>query len=116
MGEFSIKVNNTEKVINVKVTGYFSSEDGRASIEAYHAYTEGVYIPDFMLDIDCTDLEVSAPETLPHLAHCFELYKRDGFKKVIFRIHEDPVVKMQLTGLAKVTQLAGCEFIEVASN
>lgn len=111
MGSFSIHVNEEAKIMKVSVEGRFSPEDGMASIEAYHDNVAGIYIPDFIIDIDCTRLDITAPESLPHLGHCFELYKNDGFKKVILRVADNPIIKMQLKGVARITDLTRCEII-----
>ncbi|WP_223068959.1 hypothetical protein [Paenibacillus caui] len=112
MGKFNIQINKASKIMNISVEGNFSPADGKASIEAYYHSVADISIPEYTIDIDCTRLEFSAPDSLPHLGHCFELYKNGGFKKVIFRISENPILKMQLTGVARMTELTDCEIIE----
>ncbi|WP_138494156.1 hypothetical protein [Paenibacillus pinistramenti] len=112
MGSFNIQILKACKTMKIQVQGVFSPEDGKASIEDYHQYIADIHVPDYTLDLDCSQLEVSAPESLPHLGHCFELYKKDGFKKIIFRLSDNPILKMQLNSLARATDLTNCEFIE----
>jgi hypothetical protein len=116
MGRFNIRVLEASKTMTVKVEGIFSPEDGKASIEAYHQYVSEIHAPDYTLDLDCRKLGVSAPESLPHLSHCFELYKDDNFRNIIFRIEENPILKMQLASLARSAGLAHYEFVEVSPS
>ncbi|ANS73584.1 hypothetical protein AWM70_02480 [Paenibacillus yonginensis] len=116
MGSFSIELLKAAKTMKVRVEGVFSPEDGKASIEAYHRYISEIHVPDYVIDLDCRGLEVSAPESLPHLGHCFELYKKDGFKKIIFRISGNPILKMQLSSVARTSNLTNFEFIEMPAE
>ncbi|GGA37702.1 hypothetical protein [Paenibacillus physcomitrellae] len=116
MGSFSIELLKAAKTMKVQVEGIFSPEDGKASIEAYHRHIADIHVPDYVIDLDCSKLEVSAPESLPHLGHCFELYKNDGFKKIIFRISNNPILRMQLSSIARTTNLTNFEFIEMPAE
>lgn len=46
------------------------------------------------------------------LEGCFQLYKNDGFKKVILRIASNPILKLQLNRVARSVKLDNCEIIE----
>ncbi|MNV61571.1 hypothetical protein D3C71_1540830 [compost metagenome] len=63
--------------------------------------------------LDCTGLNVSSPDVLPMLEQCFILYKDSGFKKVIFTIKSNPILKMQLARVARSTKLENYEIREV---
>jgi len=112
MGSFNIRIDQAAKVFHAEVEGTFSPEDGMASIEAYGKAISTISVPEYEIDIDCTKLNVSAPETLPLLEGCFEMYKKDGFKKVTLRISKNPILKMQLGRVARGVKLDNYEIIE----
>ncbi|MEC0138112.1 hypothetical protein P4H94_14725 [Paenibacillus macerans] len=113
MGSFNIKIDQSAKVFHAEVEGTFSPEDGQASIEAYSKAISTISVPEYEIDIDCTKLNVSAPDSLPLLEGCFALYKKDGFKKVTLRIVKNPILKMQLSRVARTVKLDSYEIIEV---
>lgn len=113
MGSFNIQVDNANKVLKAKVEGTFSSEDGMKSVEAYQKSIANLTVPEYEIDIDCTELNVTAPDTLPILEACFQMYKNDGFKKVTLRLVKNPILKMQLSRVARTVQLTSYEIIEV---
>jgi len=49
---------------------------------------------------------------VPELESCYRLYKESGFQRVIFEIKKSPVLKMQLSRLARNTGLTDVEVIE----
>ncbi|MBB6734490.1 hypothetical protein [Cohnella zeiphila] len=113
MGSFNIELDHGSKILKAKVEGTFSTEDGMKSVEAYQKSIAGLNVPDYEIDIDCTQLNVSAPETIPILEACFNMYKNDGFKKVTLRLIKNPILKMQLARVARTVQLNSYEIIEV---
>lgn len=113
MGSFNIQVDDANKVFHAEVEGTFSPEDGMKSIEAYQSSIAKIFVPDYVIDIDCTKLNVSAPDALPILEGCFQLYKKDGFKRVTLKIAKNPILKMQLSRIARAVQLDNLEILEV---
>ncbi|MBW7474735.1 hypothetical protein K0T92_08250 [Paenibacillus oenotherae] len=112
MGSFNIQLDQAGKVMKVQVEGTFSTEDAMSSVEAYHKSTASISVPEYDIDIDCTKLNVSAPDTLPILEGCFQLYKKDGFKNIKLRIAKNPILKMQLNRIARSVQLTNYEVVE----
>jgi len=51
--------------MRAQVEGTLSTEDGTKSIEAYQKSIASISVPEYEIDIDCTKLNVTAPETLP---------------------------------------------------
>ncbi|REK64968.1 MULTISPECIES: hypothetical protein [Cohnella] len=113
MGSFNIELDQTNKVLKAQVEGTFSPEDGMRSVEAYQKSIASISVPEYEIDIDCTKLNVSAPDTLPILEGCFQMYKKDGFKKVTLRLAKNPILKMQLSRIARSVQLNNLEIVEV---
>lgn len=112
MGSFNIKVDKVNKVFYAEVEGTFAPEDGQASIVAYTQAVSDIVVPEYEIDIDCVNLNVSSPDSLPLLEGCFALYKKDGFKKVKLHIAKNPILKMQLARAARTVQLDSYEIIE----
>lgn len=112
MGSFNIKVDQGAKIFYAEVEGSFSPEDGVSAIDGYQKAVSAISAPEYVIDIDCTKLNVSAPEALPMLEGCFELYKKDGFNKVVLRIAQNPILKMQLSRVARTVKLDSFEIIE----
>jgi hypothetical protein len=113
MGSFNLNADQSSKVLNVQVEGTFSPEDGMASIEAYKKALSTISASEFDIDIDCTKLNVSNADAIPMLEGCFNLYKADGFKKVIFRMVKNPILKMQISRIARKVDLPNYEIVEV---
>ncbi|MBN2982507.1 hypothetical protein [Cohnella algarum] len=113
MGSFNIEMDHANKVMKAEVEGTFTPEDGMKSVEAYQQSISAISVPEYDIEIDCTKLNVSAPDALPILEGCFQMYKRDGFKKVTLRLAKNPILKMQLSRIARSVQLANWEIIEV---
>ncbi|MNP80855.1 hypothetical protein D3C76_1790610 [compost metagenome] len=63
--------------------------------------------------LDCTGLNVSTSDVLPMLEQCYLLYQQSGFKKVVFTITKSPILKMQLSRVARSTNLENYEIIEI---
>ncbi|AJS57378.1 hypothetical protein [Paenibacillus sp. IHBB 10380] len=112
MGSYTIHVDHINKVINCKVAGSFSAEDGTASIEAYQRTISSFTVSEYDIDIDCTKLRVTKPSLLPMLEGFFLMYKADGFKRIIFRVSNNRIVKMQLNRIALKAELTNLEIIE----
>lgn len=67
----------------------------------------------FDLKVDCTDMDIITQDMIPRLENSFREYKETGFKKVIFTIKKNPIIKMQLNRVARNTGLTNAEVVEV---
>lgn len=113
MGTFSFAPNSAAKTLNVVVEGTFSPEDAGRFIQDYNTILGGFDPKEYEIILDCRTLNVSSPDTLPMLEQCYILYKETGFKKVTFTIAKSPVLKMQLSRVARTTKLENYEIIEL---
>ncbi|MGN7455963.1 hypothetical protein ACTHPH_14230 [Paenibacillus pasadenensis] len=112
MGSFNINVDRTNQVFHAVVEGTFTPEEGMASVQAYQKEIATIAVPEYEIHIDCTELNVSSPSALPILEGCFQMYKQDGFKKVVLTLARNPILKMQLGRVARTVGLENCEIIE----
>lgn len=113
MGSFNIDIDRTNNIFKAKVEGTFSPEDGMESVKAYQTSLASITPSEYEIHIDCTELNVSSPSTLPILEGCFQMYKQDGFKKVVLTLAKNPILKMQLGRVARTVGLENCEINEV---
>ncbi|MEK4060861.1 MULTISPECIES: hypothetical protein [Paenibacillus] len=113
MGSFKFATNTKEHKLDVQVEGTMSEEDAGRFIQEYNQTVSKFDPAEYEIVLDCTALNVSSPDVLPMLEQCYILYQQSGFKKVVFTIAKSPVLKMQLSRVARSTKLANYEIIEV---
>ncbi|KAA8998768.1 hypothetical protein F4V43_16185 [Paenibacillus spiritus] len=113
MGTFNLNTDKNASTLNVKVGGTFSTEDAELFIADYNRAIGAFDPKQYEIILDCTELNVSSPDVLPMLEQCFILYKNSGFKNVVFTIKRNPILKMQLSRVARTTQLQHYEIREV---
>ncbi|MNI67107.1 hypothetical protein D3C73_1227180 [compost metagenome] len=113
MGSFKFATNTAESTLYVQVEGTMSEEDAGSFIKEYNQTVSKFDPTQYEIALDCTNLNVSSPDVLPMLEQCYLLYQQSGFKKVIFTIAKSPVLKMQLSRVARSTKLENYEIIEV---
>ncbi|MBY3623142.1 hypothetical protein HGO21_26915 [Acinetobacter sp. CUI P1] len=112
MGNFNFTSNAAAQKLNVQVEGSMSTEDAGRFIQEYNQIVSTFNPAQYEIILDCKTLNVSSPDTLPMLEQCYILYKESGFKKVTFIIAKSPVLKMQLSRVARSTKLENYEIIE----
>ncbi|KUP20619.1 hypothetical protein [Paenibacillus sp. DMB5] len=113
MGSFNFATNSAEAILNVQVEGTMSEEDAGRFIQEYNQTVSQFDPSRYDIVLDCTKLNVSTADVLPMLEQCYLLYQQSGFKKVIFTIAKSPILKMQLSRVARSTKLENYEIIEV---
>ncbi|ETT62709.1 hypothetical protein BSK66_18560 [Paenibacillus odorifer] len=112
MGNFNFATNAADQKLNVQVEGTMSPEDAERFINEYNQIISAFDPKQYEIILDCKTLNVSSKDTLPMLEQCYILYKQSGFKKVTFIIAKSPVLKMQLSRVARATKLENYEIIE----
>lgn len=113
MGSYNLAADTAAKRLDVKVEGTMSAEDAGGFIEQYNKVISTFDPSEYEIVLDCTTLNVSTSDVLPMLEQCYILYKQSGFHKVVFTIAKNPVLKMQLSRVARATKLDNYEIIEL---
>lgn len=113
MGNYNFNVNRATKKFDVKVEGSFSQTDALNFINDYNAHTGTINPAEYIIDLDCTELNVTGQDVIPMLEQCYKMYKESGFSNVIFKIKSNPILKMQLGRVARSTGLKEYEIVEV---
>lgn len=97
----NIQVNSIKKVVNVRVAGRISMEEAKAFINDYKVKTSAINPSAYTLEVDCSDMEVLTPDMTENLTGVMKMYKASGFKKVIYQVKSNPILKVQLTRLVR---------------
>ncbi|WP_151734445.1 hypothetical protein [Paenibacillus tengchongensis] len=112
MGKFVLNTDEIHKQIYIELEGIFSEEDGLLSMQSYQQLVNPLDPSEYELRIDCTKLNVTAPDVVPLLESCFIMFKNDGFTKVVLTLEYNPILKMQL---ARLGRKAGLENLVIQS-
>lgn len=113
MGNFNFSINQAKKVFDVTVAGSFNETDAVNFINQYKAKTATFKPTEYIIDLDCTELNVTTQDVVPMLEQCYKMYQESGFSKVTFKIKENTILKMQLNRVARSTHLQNFEIVEV---
>jgi len=113
MGNFNFSPSPENLTLKVMVEGAMTQEDAGRFIQEYNEHVSKFDPSKYEIALDCTGLNVSSPDVLPMLEQCYIMYKESGFKKVVFTIAKNPVLKMQLGRVARTTKLENYEIVEV---
>lgn len=101
MKKATIHVNEASKIVNMSVAGQMTMEDAKHFVEEYVAKIGPINGPDYDLFVDCTEMKLLSQELSDNLTEVMKMYKETGFKKVIYTIKENVVLKMQLARVAR---------------
>ncbi|ASV68686.1 hypothetical protein MKX67_17400 [Cytobacillus sp. FSL W7-1323] len=101
MKKATIHVNEASKIVNMSVAGQMTMEDAKLFVEEYVAKIGPINGPDYDLFVDCTEMKLLSQELSDNLTEVMKMYKETGFKKVIYTIKENVVLKMQLARVAR---------------
>jgi len=112
LGMYTLNINSVKKEVNLEVKGTFTPEKAKGFIDDYNRRVGVIKASDFVLRLDCRDLDLVTQEMVPELESCYRLYKESGFQRVIFEIKKSPVLKMQLSRLVRNAGLTNVEVIE----
>ncbi len=112
VGKFVLNTDEIHKQIYIELEGIFSEEDGLLSMQSYQQLVNPLDPSEYELRIDCTKLNVTAPDVVPLLESCFIMFKNDGFTKVVLTLEYNPILKMQL---ARLGRKAGLENLVIQS-
>lgn len=115
--KYEIKLDKATKILFAKAFGSFGPSDANDFVTEYNVNLKNVDAKDFQLKFDCTQLKVTGKDATlgvdmtNMLKACLEMYKKDGFKSIIFDCSKNLLMKLQLSRLAKQVGLANVEFI-----
>ena len=101
-GKYTMSVNRVKKSVDMMVSGTFTPEQANKFIADYNSKVSGINANEFVLNLDCRDLNLVPQDMVPSLEACFQLYNKTGFNKVVMGIKKgSPILKMQLSRLGR---------------
>jgi hypothetical protein len=109
--KFNLSLNRAGKIMNAMVQGFYKPEDANGFVADYSSMVHEIKPAEYELHFDCSNLKVTSQDMLPMLSACMEMYKKDGFKKIVFGCGSNPTLKMQIQRVARNAGLANFEVI-----
>ena len=113
-GRYTMNVNRVKKELNIMIEGNFSPEQAQRYVSDYNANVKSINPSEYVLRLDCRDLNVITPDLVDSLEACYILYKSSQFNKVIIEIKQVAILKMQLNRIARKVEL-NCDIVEVSA-
>ena len=104
--KYELKLDQTKKILFAKALGSFGPTDANNFVDDYNKILKSVTTKEFELKFDCKELKVSGKDAksgvdmTTMLKACLEMYKKDGFKNIVFDCGS-LVLKMQVRRLVK---------------
>jgi hypothetical protein len=109
--KFSLMLNKAEKILNAETHGLFKPEDAAAFVADYTHIVGQINPAEYTLHFDSAQLKVSTQDMIPLLSACFKMYKKDGYKKIIFDCGTSATLKMQIRRVGTMVGLENYEIV-----
>lgn len=113
MTKTSIVVNQGKRLVNMTVAGQMTMEDAQKFINEYKSKIGPLNGPDYVLEVDCTEMKILTPEMSEDLLGVMKMYKETGFNKIKYTIKNNQILKMQLSRISRNAGLAQSEVVEI---
>ena len=108
---YKITKNVLAKKIEIMAGEKVTVEEAERFAAEFQRTAASVDAASFELHVDCTSMKVVNPTLGEKLTGAMQMYRQAGFKKVVFLIQNDPVLKMQLSRIARTAGLTNAEVI-----
>lgn len=111
MKKYEFKKDILGKKLNVKLRGQFNTQEGMEYISEYNKQVDSLLKKeDYSLNIDCSEMKVTASDTTDALEYCFKLYKSAGFKNITFITKGNPTKTIMNMQFRRLGRNAGLNF------
>ncbi|GAA0455710.1 hypothetical protein [Alkalibacillus silvisoli] len=100
-GGYNFSIDQGSKTVNLEVNGQYDPEKQAQFVQDYNNIIKQVNPVEYTLFADCSSMGVTSQEYIDRLGGALGLYKESGFSKVVMDVGNQPVVKMQLSRVAK---------------
>jgi hypothetical protein len=113
--KFMLKLDKAKKILFAEVAGSFGPDDANDFVQDYTAILNTIKASEYELLFNCENLKVSGKDVKSGvdmtnmLKGCIEMYKKDGFKKVMYDCKKNIIVKMQISRLSREVGLPNFE-------
>lgn len=108
---YKITKNISAKKVEVTVGEQMSIPEAQRFATEFQHTAASVDASNFELDVDCTGMKVLNQEMAEALEAAMGLYLQAGFKKVIFVVQNNTILKMQLSRIARKAGLTNADVI-----
>lgn len=106
-----MKLKPLTKELEIEFIDSFTEDESALFFNEYTREIKSINPHDYTLILDAKEMKVLQPQVVDILEDAYELYKETAFKKVIFKVSDNPIVKMQLNRILRKTGL-NAEFVE----
>lgn len=106
-----LTLDKKNKILLAVLKGFFRPDDANYFVEEYNKNLKEIDAKEYEFYFNLKDMKVSSQDMLPMLSACFEMYKRDNFKKVVFDCGGTTTLKLQIHRVAEQVGLASYEVI-----
>jgi len=106
-----LRLDMKAKILYAMVQGFFKPADANEFVEEYTKNVKTINAKEYELHFDCKSMKVSSQEMVPMLTACFEMYKKDGFTKVVFYCGESASLKLQIRRVGNIVELPNFEVL-----
>ncbi|NLL31570.1 MAG: hypothetical protein GX258_11195 [Clostridiales bacterium] len=113
--KIQFKLDKVNKVLFIKGVGAIGPADAESFIKNYNNYLSSINASEYTLEFDCVGFKVAGKDRetgtdmVPMLKACIEMYKKDGFKNVIFICTGNVIMGVQLKRLGREVGLINME-------
>lgn len=108
---YQIKKNLAGKKIDLTVGDQMTPVEAEKFQKEFSALLASIPAAQFDLEIDSAHMKVLTPDMANRLEGAMALYKQAGFKRVLVKLPNTPVLKMQVSRIARQVGLTNMEVI-----
>ena len=111
MKKFRFTNNPSGKELRVELEGMFNAQDAEDFVKEYKSIISKIKPTETVFNVDCTKMIITPQDVVPQLQGCFEMYRDDKFKKVVFIVSKDKgaILKAQFNRLGRTVGLTNME-------
>ena len=96
-----MKLNPFTKELEITFIDQFTEDESDKFFEEYTEKIKAIDPRDYTLTLDAREMKVLQPKVVDILEEAYKLYKETAFKNVIFKVSDNPIVKMQLNRILR---------------
>lgn len=109
---YGIQKNLVNKMIEIVVGDKMTPTEAERFVKEFSATVASINPAQFQLVIDSTNMKVLTPEMATKLEGAMTLYNQAGFGKIIIKLQNNPILKMQASRIARKVGLTSFEIID----
>ncbi len=107
-----VGLDESQSILKVRIYGYFQPEDLQFLANKYYSVIEKIDTAAYELYFETKDLRVTFFDLEGLLAACFEMFKKDGYKKITVDGGSKEVMILRIKNIAEKSGLDNIEFVQ----